>query len=92
MNSCGSDLLLGSKRRLSAVDDLFRHESDQPTIGILLCKSKNDIVVEYALRDMKKPIGVSGWETKLVESMPSELKGRLPSIEELEAELTQGGE
>lgn len=77
---------------LSAVDDLFRHESDQPTIGILLCKSKNDIVVEYALRDMKKPIGVSGWETKLAESLPSELKGSLPSIEELEAELTRGSE
>lgn len=72
---------------LSAVDDLLRHESDEPTVGILLCKSKNDIVVEYALRDMKKPIGVSGWETKLVESLPKKFKGALPSIEELEDEL-----
>ncbi len=77
---------------LSAVDDLLKHESDEPTIGILLCKSKNDIVVEYALRDMKKPIGVSGWETKLVESLPKELEGALPTIEELEDELKEGSE
>lgn len=72
---------------LSAVDDLMRHESDQPTIGILLCKAKNDVVVEYALRDVSKPIGVANWETRLVEALPDELKGRLPSVEEMEAEL-----
>ena len=72
---------------LSAVDDLMRHESDQPTIGILLCKAKNDLVVEYALRDVSKPIGVANWETRLVETLPDELKGRLPSVEEMEAEL-----
>ena len=77
---------------LSAVDDLVRHESDQPTIGILLCKSKNDVVVEYALRDVSKPIGVANWETRLVESLPDELKGRLPSVEEMEAELRDGEE
>lgn len=72
---------------LSAVDDQLRHPADQPTIGILLCKSRNDVVVEYALRDMSKPIGVANWETRLVESLPEELKGRLPSVEEMEAEL-----
>jgi len=74
---------------LSAVDDQLRHESDEPTVGILLCKSKDDLVVEYALRDMKKPIGVAGWETQLVESLPEDLKGSLPSVEEFEAELSK---
>ena len=74
---------------LSAVDDLLRHESDQPTIGLLLCKDKNDVVVEYALRDMSKPIGVARWETKLVESLPKELEGTLPTVEALEAELSR---
>jgi len=74
---------------LSAVDDLLRHETDQPTIGILLCKSKDDVVVEYALRDMSKPIGVAGWETRLVGSLPEDLKGTLPTVEEIEAELSR---
>ena len=74
---------------LSAVDDLLRHETDQPTIGILLCKSKDDVVVEYALRDMSKPIGVAGWETRLVGSLPEDLKGNLPTVEEIEAELSR---
>ncbi len=73
---------------LSAVDELLCQEGDQPTIGILLCKAKNDVVVEYALRDLNKPIGVAGWETKMVESLPQELKGKLPTIEEIEAEFT----
>jgi predicted nuclease of restriction endonuclease-like (RecB) superfamily len=70
---------------LSAVDDLLRHSSDQPSIGIILCKSKNKIVAEYALRDLRKPMGVS--EYRLTESLPKQLKGSLPSIQELEAEL-----
>ena len=73
---------------LSAVDDLLRHPSDNPTIGLLLCRSKDRIVVEYALRDLKKPIGVAGWETKIVETLPENLKGSLPSVEEIEAELS----
>ena len=72
---------------LSAVDDLLRHEADAPTIGILLCKSRNDVVVEYALRDMTKPISVANWESRLVESLPRELEGRLPTIAQIEAEL-----
>jgi predicted nuclease of restriction endonuclease-like (RecB) superfamily len=75
---------------LSAVDDLLRHPDDKPTIGLLLCKEKDKVVVEYALRDVAKPIGVAQWETRLVESLPEGLKGSLPTVEEIEAEL--GGE
>lgn len=55
----------------------------------MLCRSKDKIVVEYALRDLKKPIGVAGWETKIVESLPQALKGSLPTVQELEAELSR---
>jgi len=72
---------------LSAVYDLLRHPDDKPTIGLLLCRSKNKIVVEYALRDLRKPIGVAEWETKIVEKLPKALKGSLPTVEEIEAEL-----
>ena len=75
---------------LSAVDDLLRHPDDRPSIGLLLCKEKNRLVVEYALRDLDKPIGVAAWETRLVESLPEEWKGSLPTVEELEAELGTG--
>ncbi len=74
---------------LSAADDLLRHPDDQPTIGLLLCRAKNKVVVEYALRHLKRPIGVAGWETKLVEKLPENLKGSLPTVEELEAELSR---
>jgi predicted nuclease of restriction endonuclease-like (RecB) superfamily len=74
---------------LSAVDDLLRHESDNPSIGLILCKDKNRLVAEYALKDISKPLGVS--EYRLVEAIPEELKGSLPTIEELEAELGGDG-
>ena len=70
---------------LAAIDDLLRHEDDQPSIGIILCKSKNVIIAEYALHDATKPIGVS--EYRLTTSLPSNLRGNLPTIKELEAEL-----
>jgi predicted nuclease of restriction endonuclease-like (RecB) superfamily len=70
---------------LSAVDDFLRHSSDEPSIGIILCKSKNKIVAEYALRDLRKPMGIS--EYRLTESLPKQLKGSLPSVQQLEAEL-----
>ena len=73
---------------LSAADDLLRHPDDQPTIGLLLCRAKNKVVVEYALRHLMRPIGVAGWETKLVEKLPKALKGSLPTVEEIEAELS----
>jgi hypothetical protein len=75
---------------LSAVDDLLRHSDDKPTIGLLLCRSKDRIVVEYALRDLKKPIGVAEWETRIVEALPEELRGSLPTAEEIETELARG--
>jgi predicted nuclease of restriction endonuclease-like (RecB) superfamily len=75
---------------LSAVDDQMRHADDAPTIGLLLCKdAKNRLKIEYALRDVKKPIGVAQWQTRLVESLPKNLRGSLPTIAELERELKQ---
>ncbi len=67
---------------LSAVDDLLKHPNDQPSIGIILCKTKNKVIVEYALRDVNKPMGVSTYQ--LTESLPKQLKGSLPTVEELE--------
>jgi predicted nuclease of restriction endonuclease-like (RecB) superfamily len=75
---------------LSAVDDLVKHPGDQPSIGLILCKSKNNVLAEYALRDMTKPIGLA--EYKLTEALPEEIKTALPSIEELEEELTKGSQ
>jgi predicted nuclease of restriction endonuclease-like (RecB) superfamily len=72
---------------LSAVDDLMRHPDDKPTIGLLLCRNKNELVVEYALRGFSNPMGVAQWETRLTEILPEDLKGSLPSIEAIEAEL-----
>ena len=72
---------------LSAVDDLLRHSDDQPTIGLLLCRKKNRLVAEYALRGLDQSIAVAAWQTQLTESLPEELRGSLPTIEEIEAEL-----
>jgi predicted nuclease of restriction endonuclease-like (RecB) superfamily len=72
---------------LSAVDSLLKREDDQPTIGLLLCRDKNNIEVEFALRDMNKPMGVS--EYNLVETLPDNLKGALPTVEEIESDLQQ---
>jgi predicted nuclease of restriction endonuclease-like (RecB) superfamily len=77
---------------LSATDDLLRHPDDNPTIGLLLCQSRNKLVVEYALRDLDKPIGVAQWATKFVEALPVELEGSLPTVAEIEAELGHGKE
>ncbi len=74
---------------LSAVDDLVRHPSDGPTIGLLLCRGKNRIKAEYALRGLNRPIGVADWETQLVESLPDNLAAGLPSVEEIERELSE---
>ena len=73
---------------LSAVDDLMRHPADAPTIGLLLCKGRDRLVVEYALRGFEKPMGVAQWETTLVDSLPDDLKGSLPTVEEIETELS----
>lgn len=72
---------------LSAADDLLKTEDDNPTIGILLCKSKDKIEVEYALRDINKPIGVS--EFTFTEILPEELKSNMPTVKEFEKELNK---
>ncbi len=72
----------------SAVDDLLKHQTDQPTIGLILCQTKDRILAEYALRDVHKPIGISEYE--LTRSLPDNLKSSLPSIEEIEAEFSGG--
>lgn len=72
---------------LSAIDDLLKDASDQPSIGILLCKSKTSLEVEYTLRGINKPIGVS--EFKLTEALPEELKSSIPAVEEFEEEINR---
>jgi len=72
---------------LSAVDDLLRQPEDKPTIGLLLCKGKDRLVAEYALRGLRKPIGVADWETQIVTALPKELQASLPTVEQIEAEL-----
>ena len=71
----------------SVVDDLLRHPHDQPTIGLILCQTKDRVIAEYALRDVGKPIGISEFE--LTRALPETLKSSLPSIEDIENELTQ---
>jgi len=70
---------------LTAVDRQVKNEHDNPTIGLLLCKTKNKIVAEYALGDKTQPMGVA--EYKLLESLPAELQTSLPSIEQIEREI-----
>lgn len=70
---------------LSAVDSQLRHPSDNPSLGLLLCKNRDKVVAEYALRDMNKPIGVA--EYQLVQALPKELQTDLPRIEDIESEL-----
>lgn len=69
----------------SAVNDKLRHEADQPTIGLILCQTKDRFIAEYALRDIHKPIDVADYE--FTRALPDSLKSSLPSIEEIEAEL-----
>ena len=72
---------------LSAVDDQLRYKDDKPTIGIILCKTKDNVLVEYVLRNFNRPIGVAEFEVKVVGKLPKELKSSLPTVEEIEAEL-----
>jgi predicted nuclease of restriction endonuclease-like (RecB) superfamily len=72
---------------LTAVDRQMKHEHDQPTIGLLLCKSKNKVVAEYALSDKSQPMGIA--EYKLQEALPEALETNLPSIEQIERELAE---
>lgn len=72
---------------LSAVDSIMKHEADNPSIGLILCKSKNKVVAEYTLQNMTSPIGLA--EYRITESIPDNIKTSLPSIEELERELSK---
>jgi predicted nuclease of restriction endonuclease-like (RecB) superfamily len=72
---------------LSAVDDKLKHSTDNPSIGILLCKSKNNLKVEYALRDISKPIGIAEYITKTLDKLPKKLQSSLPTMQDIEAEL-----
>lgn len=71
---------------LSAVDDLLRHPDDKPSIGLILCKEKNRVIVEYSLRDTSKPMGVATYELRRG-ALPEGLRESLPSSEQIEAEL-----
>lgn len=75
---------------LAAVDDLLRHPDDEPTLGLIICKTKNQIVAEYALRNLTTPIGIS--EYAMAQALPSVLEGSLPTIEELTIELSRSEE
>ena len=67
---------------LSAIDDVFKTEEENPTIGLLLCKSKSEIIAEYALRGMSQPIGIAEYEIN--KAISKEVKTELPTIEEIE--------
>ncbi len=75
---------------LTAVDRQMKAEHDSPTIGLLLCKSRNKVVAEYALGDKSQPMGIA--EYKLAQSLPAEFETSLPSIEQIERELTKDDE
>ncbi|WP_427896591.1 PDDEXK nuclease domain-containing protein [Kribbella sp. GL6] len=73
---------------MAVVDDVLAKDGDKPTIGLLLCRNKNQVVAEYALKGFKAPIGVAEWTNAINTSLPAEFRSALPSVEELEAELT----
>ena len=72
---------------LGAVDASLKHRDDEASIGLILCRTKKKLIAEYALQDMKRPIGVASFKVKLIEYLPEELKTSLPTIEEIQAEL-----
>ncbi len=76
---------------LSAVDDLLLHPEDRPSIGLILCRRKNRVIVEYSLRDTTKPMGVASYQLRR-DALPEALRNNLPSVEQIENELERGGE
>ncbi len=76
---------------MAAVDDFLAHPGDKPTIGLLLCKTKNNVIAEYALRGYSAPIGVAEWTAELTTNLTEELASSLPSIADIEAELAPLG-
>ncbi|MDP1607231.1 MAG: PDDEXK nuclease domain-containing protein [Rhodocyclaceae bacterium] len=73
---------------MTAVDRLLCHPDDKPTLGLLLVREKNRVLVEYALGGNTKPISVAEWDTRLTHALPEELQTSLPTIEQIEAELS----
>lgn len=67
------------------MDGILKKEQDNPSIGLLLCKSKNDLVAEYSLKDMSKPIGVSAYQ--ITRNPPEELERQLPSVEDIQRRI-----
>lgn len=74
---------------LTAVDETLKHKTDNATIGLLICKRKNDFIAEYALRDIRKPMGVMGYEIEVFEELPKKLRDKLPTVTEIEHELNK---
>ena len=74
---------------MTAVDRLLCHPDDKPTLGLLLVREKNRVLVEYALGGNTKPISVAEWDTRLTHALPEELQASLPTIEQIEAELSR---
>ncbi len=83
LSVCGGSVRL----RASYVDDLFRTEPDAPTIGLLLCEIHNSAVVEYALRDVAKPIGVSTF--RVTRELPAPVRSELPTVEALQGVIAK---
>ena len=77
----------GNAVYLDVVDDLLRRQDNKPLIGLLLVKDKRQMVVEYALAGLRKPIGVAQWDRKITQPLPDDLKSSLPTVAEIEAEL-----
>jgi hypothetical protein len=75
---------------LSAVDDLLRHPTDAPSLGLILCKTRERVTVEYALRNSATPIGVA--EFRITDALPSEMIDSLPTVQQIEAELSMSSE
>lgn len=74
---------------LAAVDRQLKHSSDNPSIGMIICRTKNDLKVEYSLERSTMPMGVSEYEVNIMDALPKELQGTLPTAAEIEAKLTQ---
>ncbi len=72
----------------NVINDVLKHEHDQPTIGLLLVKEKNKLVVEYSLMNNTNPIGVANWENTITKNLPETLKASFPTIDEIESELS----
>lgn len=73
---------------LAAIDAQLKQSNDAPSIGMILCKTKKKLMVEYTLQESRRPIGVATYTTKLVEALPKDLQTSLPTIEQIEAQLS----